>query len=554
MAILGGGDGGALREVLNFHSVEVAHLVEMDERVINVSREYLPFLASNMANPKAVIHVEDAFQWVEMHTMDNTTTFDAVIVDLLDLTGSNNSVLNYLFEPNLASGNYDKLEDFVLDIRTIVGDTGAMTFQMGEEPMPTACSMMNPLLSQLEECAGLRRQYTLLQTLKKHFIFTHVYSVYVSSWKGLWSMALATSSNLIQERFNRKDANDIASDLQERTIRTCDNFGADTMLSTQIQPHIWTQVDDIMFEQDNDEEALQLEDNNSSSLLSSNEDKKLPLCPHIKQLAPNNNVHRGYTIPYRLGESRVAPSGVGVFTLKDVKRGDVIWRFHRESFLLFTEENWLLLLEGQARTRNWKGAPDLDASWESAVQKGWIPENLTSAVPEELIKQLLKRDWINDWPIALLPNEEQAQFFEEEGEEEEDKDEEDNMELQEYDEDQEELVMLYELDDAKYINNGHYKMKEKGFIRTMKYQNLPPDTMRDSIDSKVSIALKDIPACTELLENYWHDEGNLFMGEEDDEFPVWFREATCKYEGVNEYLDNPPYKFMSTSEANVGSF
>ena len=118
-----------------------------------------------------------------------------VIVDLLDLTGSiNNTVFGHLFEPNLKTGRYDQLEEFVQDIRTTVGEDGAMAFQLGEEPMPTACSLTNPAMHQLVECAGWRRQHIFLQTLKKYFAFTHVYSVYVSSWRGLWSIAVATSS------------------------------------------------------------------------------------------------------------------------------------------------------------------------------------------------------------------------------------------------------------------------------------------------------------------------------------------------------------------------
>ena len=57
VAILGGGDGGALRETLNFNSVEAVHLVEIDERVLKVCQEYLPSLSATMVHPKAVLHV-----------------------------------------------------------------------------------------------------------------------------------------------------------------------------------------------------------------------------------------------------------------------------------------------------------------------------------------------------------------------------------------------------------------------------------------------------------------------------------------------------------------
>ena len=537
IAILGGGDGGALREVLNFHSVEEVHLVEIDEQVINVSLQYLPSLAATMANPKAVIHVADAFQWIKNHS--GTTILDIVIVDLLDLTGSvNKSVFGHLFNPSLESGSFDKLEEFVKDIRTIIGEDGAMAFQLGEVPTPTACSLTNSALNQLVECAGLRRQHIFLQTLKKYFSYTHVYSVYVSRWRGLWSVVVATSSDLVEERFSRSDMAQISSDLRARMIRPNVNFGADMMASFQVQPNIWTHINNVMFHE------IDERDSKDKAPMSSKKEEEHLLCPHIKQLAPNNDEYSGYIIPYRLGLSQVAQTGVGVFTLKDVKRGDVVWRFQRENFHFLTIENWLSIIEQQVRQRNWKGAPDLDALWEKAVGSGWKPDNQTAAVPGELMRLLLMRDWINDWPKA---------FFPEQNEDTKCQKNEERLQRQEHDEEREnKVVMLYELDDAKYINHGPYGAREKNFIKSIKYQN--QETAKDAVKSKVSIALKDIPACTELLENYWHHEDNLFIEGDEWKEPAWYVEVLDKYEGLKEFLRNPPYKFSATIEANVGSF
>ena len=138
---------------------------------------------------------------------------------------------------------------------------------------------------------------------------------------------------------------------------------------------------------------------------------------------------------------------------------------------------------------------------------------------------------------------------EEEEEEEEEEDEEEEGNQKKY------LAMLYELDDMKYINHGPYGKKETNFIMTLQNQNLPVKTVHDSIHSKVSIALKDIPACTELLENYWYDEENIFDQFDDiyEDIPDWYRTTKTIY-GANEFLDNPPYRFLATTEANVGSF
>ena len=54
--------------------------MEIDERVVSVSKEYLPSLASYTAHPKATLHFMDAFQWVKTQA---NASMDIVIVDLL---------------------------------------------------------------------------------------------------------------------------------------------------------------------------------------------------------------------------------------------------------------------------------------------------------------------------------------------------------------------------------------------------------------------------------------------------------------------------------------
>ena len=522
VAILGGGDGGALREALNFHSVEAVHLVEIDERVVKVSQKYLPSLAASMAHPKAHIHIADAFQWIKNHS--GPPSFDVVIVKLLDITGSiNNTVLGLLFEANSYTGSYEQLEGFFKDVQNIIGEDGALAFQLGEEPMPTACSMTNPKLQQYKKCDEFRRQYIFLETLKKYFAFTHVYSVYISSRRGLRSIVVATNSALAEDRFTRRDLAQIASDMQARTMHPYNNFGPETLVSFQTKPYVWSHIDNIMFNES--------EEGNSNDMTLSKSDKEL-LCPHVKQLVPNNDEHVGHVIPYRLGHSSVSPSGVGVFTLQDIKRGEVVWRFHKENFLHVTRENWLSVIEDQVRKHNWKGAPDIDAMWEEAVRMGWNPDNQTAPVPRDLVRVMLLRDWVNHWPKELLPKR-----------------------LHEREDEEETLLMLYMLDDQKYINHGPYGMKERNFIRSIKYQNLEKTTTEEAVESKVSIALKDIPACTELLENYWHTDENLSLNGDEREKPAWwFDKVLESYKGVKEFLTNPHYKFSSSVEANVGSF
>ena len=81
--IIGGGDGGTLREVAKHPKVEKATLVEIDERVIAASRKYLPELACGFDAPNAEVVVGDGIKYVA----ENKNAFDLIIVDSTDPVG-----------------------------------------------------------------------------------------------------------------------------------------------------------------------------------------------------------------------------------------------------------------------------------------------------------------------------------------------------------------------------------------------------------------------------------------------------------------------------------
>ena len=82
--IIGGGDGGALREVLRHPSVERAVLVEIDPTVIELSKKYFPSISKGaFEHPKAEIIIQDAAQYIE----ETKETFDVIICDSCDPEG-----------------------------------------------------------------------------------------------------------------------------------------------------------------------------------------------------------------------------------------------------------------------------------------------------------------------------------------------------------------------------------------------------------------------------------------------------------------------------------
>ena len=81
--IIGGGDGGTLREVLRHPEVEEAHLVDIDGEVSRDSRQYFPDVAAALDHPKARVIVDDGVAFVE-RAVANREQYDLILVDSTD--------------------------------------------------------------------------------------------------------------------------------------------------------------------------------------------------------------------------------------------------------------------------------------------------------------------------------------------------------------------------------------------------------------------------------------------------------------------------------------
>lgn len=82
--IIGGGDGGCLREVLRHERVRSVVQVEIDEAVITFSRRWLPSLAAGaFDSPRARVQITDGARFVA----ETSERFDVVIVDSTDPEG-----------------------------------------------------------------------------------------------------------------------------------------------------------------------------------------------------------------------------------------------------------------------------------------------------------------------------------------------------------------------------------------------------------------------------------------------------------------------------------
>tara|TARA_Y100000590_G_scaffold464094_1_gene632600 strand:+ start:4280 stop:5119 length:840 start_codon:yes stop_codon:yes gene_type:complete len=81
--IIGGGDGGSVREVLKHPYVESVTLVEMDMKVIEVCQKFFPKISESINDPKVQIISQDGLKFLQ----NDSFAFDVAIVDSTDPIG-----------------------------------------------------------------------------------------------------------------------------------------------------------------------------------------------------------------------------------------------------------------------------------------------------------------------------------------------------------------------------------------------------------------------------------------------------------------------------------
>ncbi len=157
--IIGAGDGGVLRRVLQHRNVEQAVMVEIDADVIRLAKAYLPSIADGAwDDARAQVIVGDGIAYVASAPAG---AFDVIIVDSTDPVG----VGEVLFT-----------DDFYRDCARILSDRGLVVNQCGVPFMQA---------DELRETSARRRRF-----------FTHV-SAYVAAVPtyvgGLMALGIATN-------------------------------------------------------------------------------------------------------------------------------------------------------------------------------------------------------------------------------------------------------------------------------------------------------------------------------------------------------------------------
>jgi spermidine synthase len=81
--IIGGGDGGIVRELVKYPTIKHIDLVEIDERVVRVSETYFPDCTSGLKDPRVSVHFADGFIFLD-NVIRDQFKYDLIIVDSTD--------------------------------------------------------------------------------------------------------------------------------------------------------------------------------------------------------------------------------------------------------------------------------------------------------------------------------------------------------------------------------------------------------------------------------------------------------------------------------------
>lgn len=182
--IIGGGDGGILREVMKHEPIEAVQ-VEIDQAVIDMARQYLPnHSAGAFDNPRATIIIDDGMNYVRECAEKNQEKFDVIIVDSTDPIGPGEVLFT---------------EDFYAHCKNCLNDDGIIVTQNG---VP---------FFQIDEVKNTAER------LGAHFDDATFYSVAVPTYYG-GIMTLGWGSNNKQAR--KVDSNELEKRFKAAAITT----------------------------------------------------------------------------------------------------------------------------------------------------------------------------------------------------------------------------------------------------------------------------------------------------------------------------------------------
>lgn len=184
--VIGGGDGGTLRELTKYNCIDRVTLCEIDELVIEASKQHLPFVASGFDDDRVNVQICDGIRYLRDQPEDS---FDLVIIDSTDPVGPGEVLFS---------------SDFYQSAARVLKPNGLMVAQT-ESPWMDR-NMLGTIKANIE--AG--------------FKYTYPYVAPVPSYpRGFWSWTLASQERLdIPTQCNWKRFHQVNSGLEYLNEKT----------------------------------------------------------------------------------------------------------------------------------------------------------------------------------------------------------------------------------------------------------------------------------------------------------------------------------------------
>jgi len=156
--VIGGGDGGTVREVLKHNTVEKVILCEIDGMVIDACKKFLPTIAGKLDDPRVEVLVEDAIEFIK----DKKNEYDIVLIDSTDPMGPGEGLFT---------------EEFYTNVKNSLKEGGII-----------AAQSESPVVNKEE----IKKMYTLL---KKVFPIVSTYTSNIPTYPGgYWAWAYCSDS------------------------------------------------------------------------------------------------------------------------------------------------------------------------------------------------------------------------------------------------------------------------------------------------------------------------------------------------------------------------
>ena len=164
--VIGGGDGGTIRELVRYPFVEQLTLCEIDGDVVEACKKFFPQISAGLSDPRVSVHIGDGIAYMQQAT----ELYDLIIVDSTDPVGPGEGLFTSSFYRSVARS---------------LTPNGMMVAQT-ESPW---------------DDAGLIGG--IYGNIRKGFEHVYPYAAPVATYpRGFWSWTLASKNSLSPENVN----------------------------------------------------------------------------------------------------------------------------------------------------------------------------------------------------------------------------------------------------------------------------------------------------------------------------------------------------------------